>query len=131
MTVAWVRDALAEFGRQLGIEQLSFGSHGVAQLVLQSGGLVAVEPVRRGDRDEVLIYLGRPVGHQAGALLQRALARAHWREGGPYPVQVALRGDGPDAMLLALVRLPERAFTGQSLAHAVDYLGRWLDEAAA
>jgi type III secretion system chaperone SycN len=127
--VTWIDDTLAEFGRQLGIQSLGFGRHGVMQLELRSGAFLAVEPVRRGNRDEVLVYLGRPGGHDAGRLLRNALSKAHFSRGGPMAVQVALRGSGPDAIVLALVRLPERALTPQSLGHAVDYLVRWLDEA--
>ncbi len=43
-------------------------------------------------------------------------------------MQLALRGSGPDAQLLAMVRLPERAFTAPALTQAVDYLNRWQDE---
>ena len=123
--MSWVHDTVAEFGRQLGIEGLDFGAHGVAQLQLQSGGLLAVEPVRRGETDEVLVYLGRPTGFDAAGLLRRALVKAHHGQAGAMPVQVALRGDFPDALLLALVRMPERDFTLQSLGQALDYLRRW------
>ncbi len=129
--MGWIQDTLAEFGRQLGIEGLEFGPNGVAQLRLEKGGFIAVEPVRRGPDDEVLVYFGRPVGHQVVQATMVALSRSHWRNGGPLPIQVGLRGMGPDTQLLALVRLPERTFTTQSLGHAVDYLGRWLDDALA
>lgn len=129
--MGWIEQTLADFGYQLGIEGLDFGPHGVAQLQLASGGFIAVEPVRRGQVDEVLVYLGRPVGHQAAPAVRLALSRSHWRQGGPLAVQVGLRGTGSEAHLLALVRLPERTFTAQSLAHAVDYLGRWLDDVQA
>lgn len=129
--MAWIQDTLTDFGRQLGIDSLDFGPHGVAQLQLASGGFIAVEPVRRGQEDEVLVYLARPVGHQAVQAVGVALARTHWRNGGPLPVQVGLRGSGADTHLLALVRLPERTFTAQALGHAVDYLGRWLDDVQA
>lgn len=129
--MAWIEDTLADFGRQLGIDGLDFGPYGVAQLQLASGSFIAVEPVRRGNEDEVLVYLGRVVGHQATQAVEVALARSHWRNGGPLAVQVGLRGAGAETFLLALVRLPERTFTAQALAHAVDYLGRWLDEVQA
>lgn len=129
--MAWIQDAVADFGRQLGIDGLDFGTHGVMQLQLASGGFIAVEPVKGGREDEVLVYLGRPVAHQAVQAIGVALARCHWRNGGPLPVQVGLRGTGSDAVLLALVRLPERTFTAQALVHAVEFLGRWLDEVQA
>jgi type III secretion system chaperone SycN len=127
--VTWVHDTLADFGRQLGIDGLGFGNFGVAQLQLQSGAIIAVEPVRRLDLEEVLVYLGRRTGHQMATVLRKAMAKTHYSQGGAFPVQVGVVGAGPDAMLVALVRMPERAFTSQSLSHAVDYLTRWLDDA--
>ena len=127
----WVHDVLAEFGRELGLVDFGTGAHGVAQLRLPSGALLAVEPLRRGKQtggDEVLIYLGEPLGFEAPALRRRAMGKVHFSHGGPYPVQVATRGEGPQAMLLMVVRLPERAFTRQALGHVVDYLHRWFAE---
>ena len=125
--MSWVHETLADFGRQLGLPSLGFGTHGVAQLQMQSGALLAVEPVRRGEVDEVLVYLGKPVPFADSGLFRKALAKAHHGEVGALPVQVALRGESPDTLMLMLVRLPERDFTLQSLGHAVDYLGRWYE----
>jgi type III secretion system chaperone SycN len=127
----WVHDTLAEFGRELGLTDFGLGAHGVAQLQMQSGALLAVEPVRRGkvdSVDEVLIYLGQPLGFEATTLRRRALEKVHFSHGGPFAIQIATRGEGPQAMLLMLVRLPERAFTRQTLGHVVEYLDRWFAE---
>lgn len=123
----WINDTLADFGRRLGLDHLDCGTHGVAQLALAGGGLIAVEPVQRGDAEEVLVYVGRRAGHETPRLLRRALAQAHHGQASGHPVQVAARGQGPDALLLALLRLPAREFTPQSLDRAFDYLNRWLD----
>ncbi len=123
----WIDDTLADFGRRLGLDHLDCGAHGVAQLTLAGGGLIAIEPVTRGDEEEVLVYVGRRVGHDAPRLLRRALARAHHTEVGSLPVQVALRGQGPDTLLLALLRLPTREFTPQRLDRAFEHFNRWLD----
>jgi type III secretion system chaperone SycN len=125
--VSWVHETLADFGRQMGLPSLDFGAHGVAQLQMQSGGLLAVEPVKRGEVDEVLVYLGRPTGFDSAGLLRKALVKAHHSAAGALPVQVALRGDAPESLLLMLVRVPERDFTLQSLGQSVDYLGRWFE----
>ena len=122
----WVNETLSEFGRQIGLSEFTTGGHGVAQLRLDSGGLLAVEPVRRGQIDEVLVYLGRPLGYDANSLRIRALEKVRTARTGPYPVQVATRGDGSHVLLLMLVRLPERSFTLQALSHVVDYLNRWF-----
>lgn len=122
----WLHEVLAEFGRQLGLPNFSLGSHGVAQLELQAGGLLAIEPAP-GAAGDVLVYLGRPIGFDAGGTLRGALARAHWGNAPPLPVQVALRGEGPDALLLALVRVPQREFTLPHLNRVVEFLGHWMD----
>ena len=129
--MSWVNDTLSEFGRRMGLERLDFGNHGVAQLVFQSGAVLAVEPVRRGEIDEVLVYLGRPLGFEAARLTRRALVKSHYKEAGVRDVQVATRGQGSEAMLYALTRMPEREFTPQALDHAFDYLSRWHDSLSA
>lgn len=125
----WVQDTVAAFGRQMGLPDLSFGDDGVMQLQLQSGGLLVVEKVRRGLADEVLVYLGRPLGFEGADLQRRALMQAHCATAQALPVQVAVRGEAPEALLLMLLRLPARDFTLPALEHAVDYLGRWFDGA--
>lgn len=127
--MSWVQDTVAAFGRQMGLQDLSLDADGVVQLQLQSGGLLAVEPVRRGSIDEVLVYLGRPVGFEGAELLRRSLMQAHSAAAQVLPVQVALRGEAPEALLLMLLRVPASEFTLPALEHAVDYLSRWFDGA--
>lgn len=127
----WIQDTVSEFGRQVGIPLQDLGPQESVQLTFESGRVLAVESVRRLEDDEVLVYLGHPAGHQLAFLLRNALAKAHTDNGGAMPVQVLARGSGPQAMILALVRLQARSFTPQALTQAVDFLGRWLDEVEA
>lgn len=129
--MGWIDETVTEFGRQVGIEALAMNRHGNTQLTLGNNGLLTVEPARRGDREEVLVYLGRVVGHQLPLLNRIALAKAHHANGSPLPLQVVCQGQGPGSMLLAVTRFPERSFTPQALMHAADYLARWLDEVQA
>ncbi|MFD0669004.1 hypothetical protein ACT80S_14885 [Ramlibacter sp. MAHUQ-53] len=129
--MTWIRDTVADFGRHIGIDSLELGPEESVQLTFASGSILAVEPTHRLDEDEILVYMGRPVGHQLAPLLRIAMTKAHVDHGGSMPIQVASRGTGPDAMLIALVRLPHRTFTPQALVHATDHLGRWLDEVSA
>lgn len=123
----WIEDTLAEFGRQMGIDDLQADEDGRLRLRLQSGAELAVEPIERQGQDELLIYWAVPVGYQAGAWVRQGLTRCHAEAGGRWPVQVGLRGSGPEALGLALVRTPARGFTPQALVQAVDALSRWLD----
>lgn len=124
----WIHDAVADFGRRLGIDTLALDSHGLVQLQFESGDLLAVEPRRREEIDEVLVYLLRPGARTLSRSIRRGLAKSHYTEGGTLPVQVAMRGSGPEASILALVRIPERELTAQNLAMAVEHLGRWVDD---
>jgi len=125
--MSWVNDTLAEFGRRLGLPALGFGTHGVAQLVLPSGAWLAVEPVHRGEIEEVLVYLGRPLGFDAPRRLRQALEKARFSEGGATEIQLASRGQGPDTALIVLTRLNARAFTPQALDQAFESLSHWVD----
>jgi type III secretion system chaperone SycN len=122
----WLHDALAEFGRLLGLPALRLGDGGVAQLDLQAGGVLAIEPSPAGD--EVLVYLGRPLGFEGGAVLRSALEKAHHDAALPVAVQVAVRGHGPEALLLVMARVPAADFSVAALGRVTDYLGRWSDE---
>ncbi len=123
--MSWIDDTLREFGQQMGLVDLSFGAHGVAQLVFDDGAVLVIEPVQRGESDEVLVYLSRPMGFDAPQRRRLALAKAHFKGTDALVVQVASQGQGPEASLMALTRMPARAFTLQSLDHAFDYLNRW------
>ena len=125
--MGWIEDTVADFGRRIGLPELDFGTHGVATLSFDSGALLAVEPVQRGACGEVLVYLGRPLGYDAPRLVRAALKRAHFDQAGSMDVQIGTRGQGPDTLLVALIRLPEREFTPQALERALEYLNRWLD----
>lgn len=123
----WIEDTLAEFGRQMGIDNLRADAQGRLQLELGSGGQLSVEQIERDGNEEVLVHLAVPVGYQAAAWVRRALARCHEDAAARWPLQVGLRGSGPDARGLILVRTPARGFTPQSLGQMVDFLRRWAD----
>lgn len=127
----WVLEAVRQFGGQLGIANCQPNARGGLQLTLPSGGLLAIEPSQRdgqGSLPEVLVYATKPVGYQAALLVKAGLAKSLDSIAGPYPVQVALLGQGPDASLLALIRLAERDITLPMLEKTVEFLQRWMAE---
>lgn len=130
--MSWIDDTLREFGQQLGMSTLEVGQHGAAQLVFQSGAVLTLEPVTRQDIEEVLVYLSRPMGFAAPQLRRRALMNTHFKEASQvHNVQVASHGKGPDSHLIALIRVPARGFTLQSLDQAHEHLSRWHDKVSA
>lgn len=127
--MTWVDDTLSEFGRSLGLPGLVLDANGVAHMALGPGGVLGIQAVVRGDCNEIIVFMGRPVGPGQDGLLHRALSHALFRTTVPFAVQVALRGTGTDTLLLAAIRLPDRQFTPNRLAHAVEFLTHWLDKA--
>ena len=119
----WVQQTLVDFGRSIGIDNLTLNDQGVAQLQLQSGQLLAVEHVG----DEVLIYTAQMLAFEDTGLKLRALKATNFRNSGTYPLQIGVAGGGIDEMLIVLTRVPERKFTLPLLSHALDYLCKWYE----
>lgn len=128
MPSPWIRDTVSEFGRQAGIADLELSGAGTLHLKLEAGDLIVLEALPEPNPELTLLYLVRPVGHQLGGLLRSALGRAHHQEASAYTVMVGSQGSGHEAVLVAGIRQPERAFTAQTLAHAIEFLGRWMDD---
>ncbi len=122
----WIASTLAEFGRQIGIDNLQADDEGRLSLQFESGGQLSIEQIERSGQDELLIFWMTPVGYQAGTWVRAALVRCHDEGLTAWPVQVGLRGSGPDTMGLLLVRTPARGFTPQTLGQAVEHMSRWV-----
>ncbi len=122
----WIQDALAEFGRHMGVDGLAFGPGGLVELRLENGSVLTIED-QSSTAEELLIHLRRPVGYQAAGWLRNALRRCHAECHSPWPCQVALRGQGPDSQLLLLTRVGMRGFTPQALSQAIDHQLRWSE----
>lgn len=125
--MAWMDELLTEFGAQVGISGLRWNAQGVVRLSVDPDYLLTLEPVWRRDQQEVLVSLGRPVGHDAGQRVRIALARAHAARRTPMSLQLAVGGSGADTRLIATTRLPCQGCTPQSLVDTIDRLSRWFD----
>lgn len=123
----WIEDTLRKFGQQLGIEDLKPGPDGSLLLQLEDGSQVGVERCECLGTDESLIYALVPAGYQAGSRLRLSLMRCHEMSQSRWIAQVGLRGMGPDAMILVLVRMPSRNFTAPALGDAIEHLLGWMD----
>jgi len=123
--VNWTHDAIADFGRRIGLQGWTLNSHGVAQLQFQSGRLLAVEPVA----DEVLVYLVEDVRYTSLSQWLDALKRCHARRRGAWPIQVGRVANAAGGTeIVVLTRMPERSATAQQLEEAVHCVMRWRDE---
>ena len=110
---------LAEFGRSIGVPELSF-TEGVANLTINAVGDLYLEQ----DADGVLIYLAREMAFSSLPAYRKALSLCHYRERLPMQVNAGLRGDRG---LAFATRLDDAAFTVPQLELALDVLRRLHD----
>jgi type III secretion system chaperone SycN len=116
-----VHQAVAEFGRGLGLSALALDADGHAGLRLQSGLVMHV--LLAGD--DLLLQIDCPLAFESPDLLERALVAADIRRGGG--VQLGLRGRGADQVLLVARRLPWRQGTAAALARGFEQLMAWFE----
>lgn len=123
----WIHDTLSEFGEQLGIADLRLNAQGVVRLAWDTDALLTLELAQRREQQEVLVSIGRTVGHEAGQSARTALTGAHFTAFAPLDIQLAMAGGGAETLLIATTRLPARSFTPSQLSHAVRTLSHWLE----
>lgn len=124
MTVAIdapVQQAVAEFGRGLGLPALALDEQGRARLQMQSGMVMQI--ALHGD--DLRLQLDCPLAFEGPDLLERALVAADVRRGGG--VQLGLRGRGADQVLQLARRLPARQAGGAAIARGFEQLIEWFE----
>ena len=82
MIMRWVDEALDDFGRGMGFENLSFNEQSVVALDFERAGRFFVE--RAADR--IVVYLARDRDLAAEGLPARALGLCHYDQGLPFVV---------------------------------------------
>lgn len=117
-----VSQAVTEFGQSMGIEGLNLGSTGVCQLQWEDGSTLLIEETA----EELLVCLAFPAAHLHALEMQQALELQDQRvHHGFAVVQVGLRGQGADTLIVTLVRVRARVLAGADIARSVDQLTEW------
>ena len=113
---AW--EAVSQFGRVLGVSDLSLDGAREAHLGLDSGDTISFTLT-----DEVLLlHLRRPFPHPSSDVLLRALQRCQARNSGALRLQMGGRGQGADFALIAATRFRADSVTPEELGRACDGL---------
>ena len=126
--MSWVDDAVAAFGRDMGMAGLRLPADGAVELAFERRGTLALER-SGGDGDgrvgdDLLVYLTRARPHGGPERLAKALALCHWRHDRAPPVQAGAKDDH----LVLLLRLKAREVTPEAIAQGFDRLVRLMDE---
>lgn len=121
--MSWVEDAVREFGRGMGLPQLSLPEEGALSLAFEHRGTLDIE---RGADGGLLVHLGRDHPFASPALLRAALEACHYRARRGRDVQAGLYGD----TLVLLVRLKENEVSLPVLEQTLDQLSELHDRLA-
>lgn len=130
--MSWVDDAVAAFGRDLGMPALRLPDRGAVELAFERRGTLALERAEggggggggRGADEDLLVYLTRARPHGGPERLARALALCHWRHDRTPPVRAGAKDD----RLVLLLRFTAREVTPEVIAQGFDRLVRLMDE---
>ena len=118
-----VDQSLAEFGRSIGIDGLTFNEHGVVSLKFELLGGLYLE---KAESDCVLVYLVRELDRPSREIFAAALDLCHWRHNHPFAVNASLRDD---ANLVFSVKLTQEEFSVPTLEQLLQFLGHVHDQA--
>ena len=111
----WVEDTIRDFGRGMGVENLSFNNEGFLCLDIETLGSLFIERIE----EAVIVYLAREIPQHVTGILGKALALCHYREGLPFAVNAAFREEN---LLIFSVRLSENEVSLPVLERAVDLI---------
>ncbi|MDR3211653.1 MAG: CesT family type III secretion system chaperone [Planctomycetota bacterium] len=108
---------LADFGRRLGIPNLTPGANGVVELKVEKLGRLQLELDSPGEAVWLTLARERPAGRDD--LSRRLLDLCHWRENHPWAIYPGARGG---EWLLLSVRLGNPEFDLPTLERLLGYL---------
>jgi type III secretion system chaperone SycN len=120
-------NAVADFGRRLGIPDLSPGGGAdrgaVVDLHFESFGRLQLEAVER----HVLVTLARPLPRHDDACPARLLAACHWRRNHAHDLHPGMAGEAGDRQMTLTARVPLEEFTAIMIEELLARLGALLD----
>lgn len=120
--MAQLQQALADFGRDIGLPLLETQADGGVQLRLESGALLGVAQ----EGDAVVVHRAEPVRYDIAALLLRAMKRAGDARGAEQPVQVGLRTTSMGDWLVLATRFPAEDASARRIREASEFLHQWF-----
>ena len=118
----WRDDVIADIGKGMGIDNLSFGESGVLSLAFEHRGELYLEQ----QEDGVLMYLVRSIPvHDSLGLLIGALKECHYTKASKFPMQVGLKGDEE---LLLFIYLANEDFSRPNIETTIDTLTQQFEK---
>lgn len=117
--------AIADLGRQFGIDDLLPDTHGGICLALAEGLKLEVQPAG----DEVLVVLSRALPFADGNVLLQLLQRCDRHQTPEWVPRLGLVGQGSECEALMIERLQQARISGDSLWRSFERLSEWMQGA--
>lgn len=111
----WIQQAVSEFGRTLGIDELEFDAHEGIELALESGELVGIAYTPELTYQEMLVYVSAQLDFDPLPQMAHVLRLSNARYGSAPYLQAAVVAN----RLVLAMRLDAREFNLPALDEAV------------
>jgi len=111
----WVQQVIADFGSQIGLNDLSFDAEGSIRLESDDSSSIGIIYQHQQNASEVVVYRSMPAAYFTDVQFRGALELANYQKPRPWQLQAACN---QQEMTLAF-RIPERAFLLSSLEKAL------------
>ena len=121
-----VDEAVAEFGRSIGMERLALRDNGSLLLDMQALGRLAIELIGE-QREDVSLSLIRQVQTPDEKGCERVLELCHYRAPAPFPVRAGLTSQG---QLVFAVRMDTSQFTVPNIHQALQWITSLQDQSS-
>ena len=118
-----ITNAVSDFGRSIGLNDLSLEQAGLVVLELEASDLLTLEQAG----EDLLVYRVVSFPYVSTQQLLKALkaCNARLQEQQGWQLQVGLRGTGADSALVFLYRLSGSSVSGRGIEQAIDMIERF------
>ena len=120
--MAYLQQALADFGQDIGLDLQPLQRAGELQLRLEDGSLLGIV---HGE-DEVVVHCAWPLSYNVAETMQAVMKQVALTRGANEALQVGLRTTPSDNWLVLGTRFPEDQVSAGRIREAHDFLRRWL-----
>lgn len=122
--MSMLAQALADFGRDIGMDALQERTEGGLQLRLDDGDLLGAQV----HEDEVVIHYAQPCSFDAPARLLKAMKLSHAVGSDASMVQVGLRETPQARWLVVAQRVPAMGFGAGQMHQVLGYLRDFVQQ---
>ena len=120
----WAEQVVNEFGRSLGLHELSFDAHASIRLDAADNTGIGLFLITRPPQQEVVVYRSIPTTYLSPAQYRAALQSVNFRNPYSWPLQATC----DQKELMIAMRIPERSFMVSTLEKTLNDLALFFEK---